>query len=73
MWSTMRRERESDVTLQSYHHSPDEVVEHGVVLTLPNTVVRMEMAMCFSQVMLLVEQRDDDGSPSPVSLVSSIR
>ena len=60
--------------VQTYHHSPHEVVEHGIVLVLPHTVVRMQVNMCFSQAMLLkkvVEQRDD--GPFPVSLASSMR
>ena len=54
--------------VQTYHHSPHEVVEHGIVLVLPHTVVRMQVNMCFSQAMLLkkvVEQRDDGVGPLP--------
>ena len=43
-------EGEVDVMVQTYHHSPHEVVEHGIVLVLPHTVVCMQVNICFSAV-----------------------
>ena len=56
-------EGEGDVMVQTYYYSSDEVMEHGIVLVLPHTVVCMQVNICFSQAMLLeevVEQRDNN-------------
>ena len=49
---------EVDMAVQSSHHSPDEVMEHRVVLILPHTIVRMQVHIHLSQTVLVEEMME---------------
>ena len=50
---THNEEEESDMCVELNHNPPDEVVEHGIVLILPHTVVSMQVHTHLHQTVLL--------------------
>ena len=71
---THNKKGESDLCVDPNHHPPYEVMEHGVALVLPHTIVRMQVDMCLPQSMLLEEmvEHADDGIGSLPSIAGFI-
>ena len=50
------KEREGDLLVAFCHHSPQEILEHGIVCVLPSAIVCMEMAFCLFEAKVLKEK-----------------
>ena len=61
-------EGEVDLVMESNHHPPYQIMEHGIVFVLPHAVVGMQVDVCLPQAMLLeevVEETHDGVGPLP--------
>ena len=53
---------EGDLFVAVRHHSPQQVLQHSIVLVLPGAIVCMEVALCFFEAKVLkkkVQQTND--------------